>query len=263
MAYVPNSRLPGIRPLIEATREEPMTASYDDRSSRALPGFRFRTFAFAAMLVFFALRSSAQSEPVPSQAPAQQQPAPASKTDAPSSPKPPAKPKKVFTNEDLETASVPVEQPASGPVDYFGAILICDAACEQQASRNVSLTFDGTAAAAWDRQIGTARARLVADTVFQERLREMVRLQRILCNYINPQSRQRTPAPGAESYDAKTGAEANRYMKETGRTLDESFQIQFGKLHTRSNEVRFSDPATGALMEVLINRVTQCWPYVP
>jgi hypothetical protein len=77
-----------------------------DRRSCALPGIPFRPAAFLALVALLAARSSAQSAAGPAPALLEQQPAPASKTDA--APKPKAKPKKVYTNDDLQTRSAQV-----------------------------------------------------------------------------------------------------------------------------------------------------------
>src|SRR6266481_1819915 len=66
-----------------------------------------------------------------------------------------------------------------------------------------------------------------------------------------------------QGYDARTGAEAEEYTKRTGRDLDASFQLLSAQMRTRVNEVRFPDPATGALMNVQFMRVSACAPYVP
>jgi len=234
--------------------------SFRDRRSCALLGISFRAAALFAVLVLLAARLSAQSTAGSAPAPLEQQPAPASKTDP--APKPKAKPKKVYTNDDLQTRSAQVEEASSTETDYYAALLKCDASCEKQASTEVFLGHDGISGpAAWDQAIVISRSRLAADADWREQLRKMIELQRIYCNYINPQSAKGTP--GAKSYDARTGAEAEEYTKRTGRDLDASFQLLSAQMRARVNEVRFPDPATGALMNVQFMRVSACAPYVP
>lgn len=234
--------------------------SFRDRKSCALLGISFRAAALFAVLALLAVRLSAQSTAGPAPAPLEQQPAPASKTDT--APKPKAKPKKVYTNDDLQTPSALVEEASSTETDYYAALLKCDASCEKQASTEVDLGHDGISGpAAWDQAIVISRRRLAADADWREQLRKMIELQRIYCNYINPQGSKGTP--GARSYDARTGAEAEEYTKRTGRDLDASFQLLSAKMRARVNEVRFPDPATGALMNVQFMRVSACAPYVP
>ncbi|MFI5096044.1 MAG: hypothetical protein ACHQIK_21700 [Candidatus Acidiferrales bacterium] len=231
-----------------------------DRRSCALPGIHFRPAAFLALVALLAARSSAQSAADPAPALLEQQPAPASKTDAAAKPK--AKPKKVYTNDDLQTRSAQVEEASSTETDYYAGLLKCDASCEKQASTEISLGHDGISGpAAWEQAVVISRKRIAADAEWREQLRKMIELMRIYCNYINPQSPKGTP--GAKSYDARTGAEAEEYMKRTGRDLDASFQILSAQMRTRINEVRFPDPATGALMNVQFMRVSACAPYVP
>ncbi len=231
-----------------------------DRRSCALQGIPFRAAALFAVLALLAARSSAQSAAGPAPALLPQQPAPASKTDT--APKPKAKAKKVYTNDDLQTRSAQVEEASSAETDYYAGLLKCDASCEKQASTEVYLDHDGISGpAAWDQAVVISRKRLAADADWREQLRKMIELQRIYCNYINPQSPKGTP--GAKSYDARTGAEAEEYTKRTGRDLDATFQLLSAQMRTRVNEVRFPDPATGALMNVQFMRVSACAPYVP
>jgi hypothetical protein len=243
-------------------REATMSFAQSCGSRRrfALPGISFRATALFAVLALLAARSSAQSAAGPAPALLEQQPAPASKTDA--GPKPKAKPKKVYTNDDLQTHSAQVEEASSTETDYYAGLLKCDASCEKQASTEVSLAHDGISdPAAWEQAVVISRKRLAADAEWREQLRKMIELMRIYCNYINPQSPKGTP--GAKSYDARTGADAKEYMKRTGHDLDASFQILSAQMRTRINEVRFPDPATGALMNVQFMRVSACTPYVP
>jgi len=243
-------------------REATMSFAHSlcDRRSCALQGISFRAAALFAVLALLAARSSAQSAAGPAPALLEQQPAPASKTDTAPKPKAKAKPKKVYTNDDLQTRSAQVEEASS--TDYYAGLLKCDASCEKQASTEVYLGHDGIGGpAAWDQAVVISRKRLAADADWREQLRKMIELQRIYCNYINPQSSKGTP--GAKSYDARTGAEAEEYTKRTGRDLDASFQLLSAQMRTRVNEVRFPDPATGALMNVQFMRVSACAPYVP
>ena len=112
-----------------------------DRRSCALQGISFRAAALFAVLALLAARSSAQSAAGPAPALLEQQPAPASKTDT--APKPKAKPKKVYTNDDLQTRSAQVEEASSTGTDYYAGLLKCDASCEKQASTEVYLGQDG------------------------------------------------------------------------------------------------------------------------
>jgi hypothetical protein len=240
-------------------REATMSFAHSlcDRRSCALPGVAFRAAALFAVLALLAARSSAQSAAGPASLAPGQQPTPANKADAEPKPKAKAKAKKVFTNDDLQTPLARVQQPPSGEVDYYGGLLTCDAACEKRASLNVYIGGP----AAWDAQITTSRKRLAADTEWREQLRKMIELQRIYCNYINPQNSKGTP--GAKSFDAQIAAEADAYMKKTGVYIDETFQSLAAQMRRRVNEVRFSDPQTGSLMDVQYNQVMQCSPYVP
>jgi len=245
-------------------REATMSFAHSlcDRRSCALQGISFRAGALFAVLALLAARSSAQSAAGPAPALLEQQPAPASKTDTAPKPKAKAKPKKVYTNDDLQTRSAQVEEASSTETDYYAGLLKCDASCEKQASTEVYLGHDGIGGpAAWDQAVVISRKRLAADADWREQLRKMIELQRIYCNYINPQSSKGTP--GAKIYDARTGAEAEEYTKRTGRDLDASFQLLSAQMRTRVNEVRFPDPATGALMNVQFMRVSACAPYVP
>ena len=242
------------------TREGPMifVPGCQDRTPFPRLGIPLRTTLFAGLFLLAAARSPAQSTPGAGQASPRQEPAPASKADA----APKAKPKKVYTNDDLQKSAVQEERPSSPEIDYYAGLLKCDDSCEQQASTEVSLGHDHVSGpAAWQEQIVISRKRLAADLEWREQLRKMIELMRIYCNDINPQSNKGTP--GAKGYDARTAGEAEAYMKRTGRSLDESFQIQASQLRARVNEVRFSDPATGALMNVQTMRVMQCAPYVP
>jgi hypothetical protein len=228
--------------------------------SCALPGIPFRAAAFLALAALLAARASAQSGA--GAVPPGQQPAPATKTDAESKPKGKAKPKKVYTDDDLHTRSAQAEEASSTETDYYAGLLKCDTSCERQASTEVFLGHDGISGpAAWDQAVVISRKRLAADAEWLEQLRKMIELMHIYCNYINPQSPKGTP--GAKSYDARTGAEAEAYMKRTGRDLDASFQLLSTQMRTRINDVRFPDPATGALMNVQFMRVSACAPYVP
>jgi len=234
--------------------------SFCDRRSCALQGVSFRAAALFVILALLPARSSAQSTAGPAPALLEQQPAPASKTDT--APKPKTKPKKVYTNDDLQTRSSQVEEASSTETDYYAGLLKCDASCETQASTEVYLGHDGISGpAAWEQAIVISRKRLAADADWREQLRKMIELQRIYCNYINPQGPKGTP--GAKSYDARTGAEAEEYTKRTAPDLDASFQLLSAQMRTRVNEVRFPDPATGALMNVQFMRVSACAPYVP
>ena len=233
---------------------------YGSRRRFVLPAISFQATALFAVLALPPPRSSAQAAAGPAPALLEQQQAPASKTDA--APKPKAKPKKVYTNDDLQTRSAQVEEGASAETDYYAGLLKCDASCEKQASTEVGLGHDGISnTAAWDEAMVISRKRLAADAEWRERLRNMIELLRIYCNYVNPQTSKGTP--GAKSYDARTGAEAEEYMKRTGRDLDTSFQLLSSQMRTRINEVRLPDPATGALMNVQFMRVSGCAPYVP
>jgi len=259
---VPSPCLADIRNRIRVIREATVSFAHSlcDRRSCALQGISFRAPALFALLALLAARSPAQSAAGAATAMLEQHPAPASKTDA--APKPKAKPKKVYTNDDLQTRSAQVEEDSSAETDYYSGLLKCDVSCEKQASTEVYLGHDGISGpAAWDMAMVISRKRLAADAEWRGQLLKMIELQRIYCNYINPQ----TPkgAPGAKSYDARTGAEAEEYLKRTGRDLDASFQILSGQMRTRINEVRFPDPATGALMNVQFMRVSACAPYVP
>ena len=231
--------------------------SRGSRRRFALHGISFRATAFFAVLALLAARSSAQTAASPAATRAEQQPVPASKTDAAPKPKAKDKAKKVYTNDDLQTRSAQVEEASSTETDYYAGLLKCDAACEKRASLNVYIGGP----AAWDAQIATSRKRLAADTEWREQLRKMIELQRIYCNYINPQSSKGTP--GAKSFDAQIAAEADAYMKKTGVYIDETFQSLAAQMRRRVNEVRFPDPQTGSLMDVQYNQVTQCSPYVP
>lgn len=245
-------------------REGTMSFARSCGSTRrfALRGISFRATAFFAVLALLLPRASAQTAAGPAPAPLEQQAAPASKTDAVPKPKPQAKPKKVYTNDDLQKGSAQVEEDSLAETDYYAGLLKCDASCEKQASTEVSLGHDGISGpAAWDQAMVISRKKLAADAEWREQLRKMIELQRIYCNYINPQTPKGTP--GAKSYDARTGAEAEAYMKRTGRDLDASFQMLSAEMRTRINEVRFPDPATGALMNVQFMRVSACAPYVP
>src|SRR5258708_1570174 len=82
-----------------------------DRTSCVLQGISFRAAGFFAVLALLAARSFAQSAAGPAPALREQQPAPAGKTDT--APKPRAKAKKVYTNDDLETRSAQVEDASS------------------------------------------------------------------------------------------------------------------------------------------------------
>jgi hypothetical protein len=168
----------------------------------------------------------------------------------------------VYTNDDLETRPAQTERPASGDVDPYAALLTCGVSCEQQARTEVALGGHGVSdEAAWKKQIRIARKRLAADSAWREELWKMIELMQIYCNDINPQSRK--GSPDAESYDAGTAAAAREYVQLTGRSLDESFQLQATQLRATVNEVRLSDPATGALMNVEANRILECSLYVP
>jgi len=228
----------------------------------ALPGIPFRATALFAVLTLLPLCASAQTAAGPAPALLEQQPTPASKTDAAPKPKAKAKLKKLYTNDDLQTRAAQVDEDSSAETDYYAGLLKCNDSCEKQASTEVYLGHDGiSGSAAWDQAMVISRKRLAADAEWREQLRKMIELQRIYCNYINPQTPKGTP--GAKSYDARTGAEAEEYMKRTGRDLDASFQLLSAQMRTRINEVRFPDPATGALMNVQFMRVSGCAPYVP
>lgn len=264
MHLVLSRRISDIPNRMRMIREADMSFAQSCCSRRRfdLPGISFRAAALFAVLALLAARSSAQSAAGPASLPPGQQPPPANKADAEPKPKAKAKAKKVFTNDDLQTRSAQVEEASSTETDYYAGLLKCDASCEKQASTEVGLGHDGISdTAAWDQAVVISRKRLAADADWREQLRKMIELLRIYCNYINPQSRKGTP--GAKSYDARTGAEAEDYMKRTGRDLDASFQLLSAQMRTRINEVRFPDPATGALMNVQFMRVSGCAPYVP
>jgi hypothetical protein len=256
---VPSPCIADIPNRMRMIREAGMSFAQSCGSRRrfALAGIFFRAAALLAVLALLPPRSSAQSAAGPASLSPGQQPPPANKANAEPKPKAKAKAKKVYTNDDLEKPSARVEQPSSGEVDYYGGLLTCDAACEKRASLNVYIGGP----AAWDAQIATSRKRLAADTEWREQLRKTIELQRIYCNYINPQSRKGTP--GAKSFDAQIAAEADAYMKKTGVYIDETFQSLAAQMRRRVNEVRFSDPQTGSMMDVQYNQVTQCSPYVP
>jgi len=245
-------------------REATMSFAQGSGSRRrfALPGISFRATALFAVLALLPLCASAQTAAGPAPALLEQQPAPASKTDAAPKPKAKAKLKKLYTNDDLQTRAAQVDEDSSAETDYYAGLLKCNDSCEKQASTEVYLGHDGiSGTAAWDQAMVISRKRLAADAEWREQLRKMIELERIYCNYINPQTPKGTP--GAKSYDARTGAEAEEYMKRTGRDLDASFQLLSAQMRTRINEVRFPDPATGALMNVQFMRVSGCAPYVP
>jgi hypothetical protein len=247
-----------MRMIREATMN--FARSLCDRRSCALPGISFRAAALLALLALLAARSSAQSAAGPAPGLLEQQPASASKTDI--APKPKARAKKVYTDDDLQTRSAQVEEASSTETDYYAGFLKCDASCEKQASTEVYLGHDGiSGSAAWDQAVVISRKRLAADADWREQLSKMIELQRIYCNYINPQSPK--GSPGAKSYDARTAAEAEEYTKRTGRDLDATFQLLSAQMRTRINEVRLPDPATGALMNVQFMRVSACAPYIP
>jgi len=236
-----------------------------DQRSCAYRRILFRRAGFAALIVFQAVRLSAQSGNPSAQAPPEQQPASTTKKDATSPSKPPAKPKKVYTNEDLETHSDSVDLSSStdkGETEYFGALLTCAADCEQHARMGVSLGHDGVSDdVAWQEGIARARSRLAADIEWHEELRKMVELMRIYCNYLNPQTAK--GSPGAKSFDANTAYQAQEYIRKTGRTLDDSYLLQYQKLHNMMNKVKESDPETGELMDVERNRADKCSNYIP
>lgn len=217
-----------------------------------------RAAGFTVLLLILAFVQSA------AQGSAQATPAqePSASTDAAAKLKPAAKPKKVYTNEDIEKPAAQESQGNSDEFDSSAGLMKCDASCERQASTEVYVGHDGVSnETAWKEQIVAARSKLAADAQFQDQLRKMIELMNIYCNYINPQTAR--SAPGGQSFDARIARQAEQYEKRTGQDMYDTFQQQARQMHIKINEVRFGDPVTGALMTVLSERAMKCSPYIP
>jgi hypothetical protein len=220
---------------------------------------QFYLLASLLLCVFFttpSLHAQATSDPAPAAAPAAS-PAPAAPSaqspasDTPA--KPPAKPKHVFTNDDMPSTS------SGGTVGKDGKImpgpsslLNCDASCEH-AARNY-LGYDSENEGEWREQIVKARSDLASDNQWRGMLNQGIAQVKYYCNFLAQQS-QKT-APSNKSYNAQVQRSQNsEYFEYTERNLRASMEGTMNQMEQRIQEVAVLSRVRAALMYVEADRV--------
>ncbi len=206
----------------------------------------------AVVFVFFPCISNGQTSTTPppaNLAPPVAAPAPA--TGATQKPAPPAKPKRVITNDDLEPHS------ANGAKDDKfiageGSLLACDSSCEQAARSE--LGYDSDNDAEWRVQIVQARRDLIEDTAWRGLLSQAVQQSNYYCNFLLQESQQ--TAPSGKNYNSRQQRARNaNYFENMGRTLRQGLESLTNRMQEHIQEVRVLSPARAAMMSAQATRI--------
>jgi hypothetical protein len=216
-------------------------------------------FVLPMVLLVTAVNANPQSSttPVPSQqsqqsAPSAAQPAP---KDSPSKAATPLKPKKVLTNDDLDTHSNGGLSSGSRIVTGdSSSLLTCESVCEQQARAQVG--YDSDREGEWQMQVANARRDLVADTEWRNLLSQTIQQTRTYCNFLEQQSRK--TAPGNNSYNAQVQRARNQqYFENMDRTLQQGLESLANRSQNRIQEVQALSPVRAAMMTVQLSRIAE------
>lgn len=219
----------------------------------------FTCFALPMVLLASAVNAKPQSStsPVPSQqnqqsAPAGAQPAP---KDSASKVATRPKPKKVLTNDDLDTHSN--AGLSSGGRILTGdssSLLTCESVCEQQARGQ--LGYDSDREGEWQMQVANARRDLAADTEWRNLLSQTIQQTRTYCNFLDQQSRK--TAPNNNSYDAQVQRARNQqYFENMDRSLQQGLESLANRGQNRIQEVQALSPVRAAMMTVQLSRIAE------
>jgi hypothetical protein len=217
---------------------------------------RSKSVSLALLVFAFPLLSMAQSTPVPDPAkPTTPAPssAPAPQADSPTKPAPPAKPKHVFTNEDLEPkSSASRSQDSKLPTSDNSPLLNCEAACEQEA-RDAS-GYDTDREAEWQLQIVQARRDLAADQEWRGMLSQSIQQLNTYCNFQAQYSQQLSPTHN-DYQSQMQRAKASQYFQNMDETLRRNLESTFNRMQARADEVAVLSPVRAALMTAQANRI--------
>lgn len=238
------------------TSEPPMCYRLNnhDRAFTGAQQILLRISIFTALLLLLTVQLSAQSAAPTQSAPDQQTAQPGQK-DSALKPSPPAKPKKVITNDDLKPKSTGSGQ--SGSPLYIstgdsGPLLECGASCEQQAREELGYGADREAE--WQMQIVKARRDLASDTAWQATLRQAIEQTNRYCNLLAQRSQR--VSPSGDSFNAQVQrAQAERYFQEMDRTLRQGLDSVAGGMNNRIREVNELSPVRAAMMHVEASRI--------
>lgn len=206
----------------------------------------------AALFVLFPGISSGQTSSAPAPAnPAPAAAAPAPATGASQKPAATAKPKHVITNEDLEPHSA-----NNAKDDKFipgeGALLTCDASCEQAARSE--LGYESYNDAEWRVQIVPARRDLVEDTAWRSLLSQAIQQSNYYCNFLLQASQQ--TAPSGQDYNSRTQRARNsNYFENMDRTLRQGLSATTNRMQERMQEVQVLSPVRAAMMSAQATRI--------
>jgi hypothetical protein len=211
------------------------------------------------VLLASAVNAKPQSSttPVPSQqsqqsAPSAAQPAP---KDSSSKAVTRPRPKKVLTNDDLDTHSN--GGLSSGNRIITGdssSLLTCESVCEQQARAQVGYYSDREGE--WQMQVANARRELVADTEWRSLLSQTIQQTRTYCSFLEQQSRK--TAPSNNSYDAQVQRARNQqYFENMDRTLQQGLESLANHSQNRIQEVQALSPVRASMMTVQLSRIAE------
>lgn len=226
--------------------------------NRPLPLRRvpFRATALATLFAFCAGHSSAQSAAAPVQTASQQSAPQTASKEVPSKPNSTSKPKKVFTNEDLEgrpAATVPSNTRIVTGGDT-SPLLNCESACEQTA--RAELGYDSDRDAEWQMQIVSARKDLIADREWRQLLSQAIQQGQTYCNFLAQRSQK--VSPSGNSFDAQMQrARAEEYFQNMDRVLRQGLDSLINRMNTRIQEAQSLAPVRAAMMNAQASRILQ------
>jgi len=172
-------------------------------------------------------------------------------TDSAKKPTPPAKPKHVITNEDLEPRSN-----ANAKDGKFlpgeSSLLICDTSCEQAARSE--LGYDSDNEAEWRVQIGRARRDLLEDTTWRGMLSQAIQQSNYYCNFLLQQTQQTAPSGNDYNSQVQRARNAN-YFENMDRTLKQGLQSTMNRMQEHMKEVQVLSPVRAAMMSAQTTRI--------
>jgi len=228
--------------------------SLADHQSRSL-SLRPSLSVFAASVVFLGASVLHAQSPDPAPAPSAQSSARQnSASDSSSKSAPPAKPKHVITNEDLEPRSSDNSNSNDAKIIPGEDALLfqCNATCETQARDY--LGYDSDSEAEWRLQIVKARPELAEDTVWRGMLSQAIQQANTYCNLLLQQSQ--TTAPSGNDYRSQVQRSKNaQYFDNMERTLRQGIQATMNRMQERINEVQVLSPVRAAMMYVQGSRI--------
>jgi hypothetical protein len=167
--------------------------------------------------------------------------------------KPAAKPKHVFTNDDMPSSSSGSTVGKDGEImPGPSRLLDCDASCEH-AARNY-LGYDSENEGEWREQIVKARNDLASDNPWRGLLHQGIAQVKYYCNFLAQQS-QKT-APSNKSYNAQVQRSQNsEYFEYTERNLRNTMEGTRNQMEQRIQEVAVLWQVRAALMYVQADRI--------